>query len=52
MKQVGTPYYMSPEIISGKKYSTKSDIWSVGCVLYEMLSLKKVFEGTVSSLHI
>jgi NIMA (never in mitosis gene a)-related kinase 9 len=37
---------MSPELIEGKQYSTKSDIWAAGCVLYEMLSLKKVFDAT------
>ncbi len=31
---VGTPYYLSPEIIENKPYSFKSDIWSIGAVLY------------------
>ena len=43
---VGTPYYMSPELIKGEKYDDKSDIWACGCVLYELLSLKKVFDST------
>ncbi|XP_015767873.1 PREDICTED: serine/threonine-protein kinase Nek9-like [Acropora digitifera] len=43
---VGTPYYMSPEIIQGQKYNQKSDMWALGCVLYEMLTLKKVFDAT------
>jgi serine/threonine protein kinase len=47
IKQVGTPFYMSPEIIEGKKYSIKSDIWAVGCVAYEILTLEKVFDATV-----
>ncbi|XP_073247991.1 serine/threonine-protein kinase Nek9-like [Porites lutea] len=43
---VGTPYYMSPEIVQGHKYNQKSDMWALGCVLYEMLTLRKVFDAT------
>ena len=43
---VGTPYYMSPELVRGEKYNDKSDIWACGCVLYELLSLKRVFDAT------
>ena len=46
---VGTPYYLSPEIIAGKPYNFKSDIWSIGVLLYEMCALKPPFDGT--SLH-
>nr|AKN21710.1 NEK8-1 [Schmidtea mediterranea] len=42
--QVGTPVYMSPEVIQGLPYSSKSDIWASGCVLYEIISRKKLFE--------
>ena len=45
--QVGSPFYMSPEIIEGKKYSIKSDIWSLGCVAYEILTLNRVWDATV-----
>lgn len=42
---VGTPYYLSPEICQKKPYNHKSDIWSLGCVLYELMNLKHAFEG-------
>lgn len=43
---VGTPYYLSPEIIENRPYSFKSDIWSMGVMLYELCSLKPPFEGS------
>lgn len=42
---LGTPYFLSPEICSGNKYNFKTDIWMIGCVLYELTCLKKPFEG-------
>ena len=42
---LGTPYFLSPEICSGEKYNFKTDIWMIGCVLYELATLKKPFEG-------
>merc|ERR1712187_1010767 len=42
---VGTPYYLSPEIIQDKPYNFKSDVWSVGVVLYEMATLKHPFDA-------
>ncbi|XP_017657234.2 serine/threonine-protein kinase Nek5 isoform X1 [Nannospalax galili] len=46
---VGTPYYLSPEICQNKPYNNKTDIWSLGCVLYELCTLKHPFEG--NNLH-
>lgn len=43
--QTGTPYYASPEVWNNTKYSYKSDIWSLGCVIYEALCLKPPFRG-------
>lgn len=42
---IGTPFYLSPEICEGKQYNAKSDIWSLGCVLYELCTLKKPFDS-------
>ena len=42
---IGTPYYLSPEIVMNKPYSFKSDIWSLGVLLYEMMSLKMPFDA-------
>eukprot|EP00826_Nyctotherus_ovalis_P062572 TRINITY_DN9079_c0_g2_i1.p1 TRINITY_DN9079_c0_g2~~TRINITY_DN9079_c0_g2_i1.p1 ORF type:complete len:746 (-),score=181.84 TRINITY_DN9079_c0_g2_i1:8-2245(-) len=42
---VGTPYYLSPELCQEKPYNEKSDVWSLGCVLYEMCALKHPFES-------
>lgn len=42
---IGTPYYMAPELYKGEQYDTKCDIWSLGCILYELITLNKPFEG-------
>uniref|UniRef100_A0A8C9V8X2 non-specific serine/threonine protein kinase n=1 Tax=Scleropages formosus TaxID=113540 RepID=A0A8C9V8X2_SCLFO len=42
---VGTPYYVSPEIWDSKPYNNKSDVWSLGCVLYELCTLRHPFQA-------
>ena len=51
MTQCGTPYYFSPELCQNRPYNSKSDIWSLGCILYEMMALRRPFEaGNVPAL--
>jgi NIMA (never in mitosis gene a)-related kinase len=43
--QTGTPYYAAPEVWRDQPYDLKSDIWSFGCVVYEMCSLVPPFKA-------
>lgn len=43
---VGTPFYMSPEMVNECKYNEKSDIWALGCLLYELCALAPPFDAT------
>lgn len=42
---IGTPYYLSPELCKDLPYDEKSDVWALGCVLYEMISLRHPFDA-------
>ena len=43
--KIGTPYYMSPEVWNNIPYNEKCDVWSLGCVAYELAALKVPFTG-------
>ncbi|KAG2445744.1 hypothetical protein HXX76_000350 [Chlamydomonas incerta] len=49
---VGTPYYMSPEVVRGQPYDFSSDIWSLGCLLYELIALRNPFYKENQSLYV
>lgn len=43
--QIGTPIYMSPELYRRERYTAKTDVWSLGCILHELLTLSPAFYG-------
>ena len=45
MTQVGTPYYMAPEACQNQPVTDKSDVWALGCILFELCTLKHPFEA-------
>lgn len=48
---VGSPYYLSPEIVENRPYSFKTDIWSLGTLLFEMCALQPPFSaGSLQAL--
>ncbi len=44
MTSCGTPYFMPPEVIQGKPYDNKADVWALGVILYELVTFKKPFD--------
>lgn len=43
---IGTPFYMSPELVNKSKYNCKSDVWAAGCLVHEMSMLQHAFDAT------
>lgn len=44
--RMGTSNYMSPEMLEGREYDFRCDIWAMGCVLYELVERKRAFDGS------
>ena len=44
--KLGTPLLMAPEVLNGNKYDHSADVWSLGCIFYEMLTGYQPFTGT------
>lgn len=42
---IGTPYYISPEMFGNQSYGKKIDVWALGCILYEMVTLRVPFDA-------
>lgn len=47
---VGTPFYVSPEICAKREYDFKSDMWGLGCILYEMCERKVPFKSSKNNV--
>lgn len=44
MTQCGTLYYLAPEVCRGEPYNHKADIWALGVIIYELITLRKPFD--------
>jgi len=44
--------YMSPEVLDGSGYDTKSDVWSLGCIAYELCTMKSPFKKEDSKMSL
>ena len=49
--QCGTPVYMSPELCAGQSYNRAADVWALGCVLYELMTLQAPWEKECQRVH-
>ncbi|XP_018326359.1 serine/threonine-protein kinase nekl-2-like [Agrilus planipennis] len=47
---IGTTNYLAPEMCDGHPYDIKSDVWALGCLLYELCALEKMFDGSISNV--
>lgn len=50
--RVGTPLYMSPEVLQGSGYDFKSDVWSLGCITYELCALMSPFKDQTKKMSL
>ena len=50
--RVGTPLYMSPELLNGSGYDWKNDVWSMGCIAYELCTLRSPFKDKTEKLSL
>ncbi len=50
--RVGTPLYMSPEVLQGNGYDFKSDVWSLGCISYELCALISPFKDETKKMSL
>lgn len=44
--RIGSSNYMAPEMLEGREYDSRCDVWALGCVLYELVQRKRAFEGS------
>lgn len=52
MTACGTPYFMPPEVCMGKPYDSKADVWAVGVILYELITLESHLTPILSTVYL